>query len=63
MESRTNVTLQQDSKITNMGQWNNGIWQWNFQWRRQLFAWEDDLIHEMMQIINHYNSMEGLDDT
>ena len=45
-----------------MGNWPNGVWQWNFWWKRHLFAQEKTLLNEMIQLINQYNFVEGLDD-
>ena len=45
-----------------MGQWEEGFWHWNFVWRRQLFVWEEQLVQELLQLIDQFSLVEGLDD-
>ena len=56
-------STQQDCHVADMEHLSQDAWHWNFSWRRHLFVWEEQLLHEMLQIINQYNFMEGLDDT
>ena len=57
------ISTQQECHIADMGHWNQDVWQWNFSWRRHLFAWEEQLLQEMLLIIIQYKFVEGLDDT
>ncbi|KAL6566436.1 hypothetical protein OROGR_002051 [Orobanche gracilis] len=34
------VAVDKEAKISDMGEWREGEWYWNFQWRRSLFQWE-----------------------
>lgn len=36
------ISSQQDLFISQMGFWLDGTWEWNFIWRRVLFAWESE---------------------
>lgn len=56
------ISVQQNSLISEMGQWEEGIWRWNFVWTRQLFVWEEQLVLELLQIIEQFSLVEGLDD-
>lgn len=31
-------------------------------WRRQLFAWEEELVQELLHTIDQYNIIDGLED-
>jgi hypothetical protein len=35
-----------------MGGLINGVWRWEFRWRRVFFSWEEDLLRELHDIIN-----------
>jgi len=35
------LSLSKESKVTELGAWNNGLWVWTFAWRRSLFEWEN----------------------
>ena len=35
---------------------------WNLCWRRQLFAWEEELVQELLHTIDQYNIIDGLED-
>lgn len=32
-----------DDPVSNFGKWVNGVWTWEFKWRRNCFVWEEDL--------------------
>lgn len=40
--------------IAEMGSWCNGSWSWNFNWRRSLFVWEENLVLELLEQINFF---------
>nr|XP_029148271.1 uncharacterized protein LOC112742312 [Arachis hypogaea] len=49
------VSNQRGSVIGDCGFWDGIEWRWNFQWRRQLFQWELDLLnqlHETLRLVN-----------
>ena len=45
-----------------MGQWQENSWQWNFLWRRNLFAWKQELLQDLLHLISQYCFVEGLED-
>jgi hypothetical protein len=45
------ISSQRDEVIQNMGWMNDGRWQWELQWRRNLFAWEEDQFRDFLEII------------
>ena len=45
------VTLQQDKFIANMGVWNGVECHWNLEWRRPLFEWEIEQLHDLESLI------------
>ncbi|XP_016177792.1 uncharacterized protein LOC107620087 [Arachis ipaensis] len=49
------VSNQRGSVIGDCGFWDGLEWRWNFQWRRELFQWELDLLnqmHETLRLVN-----------
>ncbi|GLT51274.1 hypothetical protein SLA2020_246950 [Shorea laevis] len=45
-------------KVAELGEWSEGVWSWKWDWRRDLFVWETDLVQELkndlnMVIFNH----------
>ncbi|KAK2397838.1 hypothetical protein QL285_059374 [Trifolium repens] len=45
------ISLQKQSLVCEVGRWESDIWIWNFEWRRNFFAWEDDLLLEMHAVL------------
>jgi hypothetical protein len=45
------ISLQKDEVISNLGMVVEGVWQWNFNWRRNLFTWEEEQYNEFLDII------------
>ncbi|XP_016205474.1 uncharacterized protein LOC107645857 [Arachis ipaensis] len=41
------ISNQQGSVIRDCGFWDGVEWIWNFSWRRELFQWEMELIHQL----------------
>lgn len=46
------ISVQKECIIADMGSWQGDVWQWNFIWRQQLFAWDEQLVTELFQLIN-----------
>ncbi|GAU10371.1 hypothetical protein TSUD_422770 [Trifolium subterraneum] len=46
------VSEQSNSKVGEMGTWEDEEWVWDLKWRRDLFAWELDLLDELMGALN-----------
>lgn len=34
-----------------MGYWSDGVWHWEFVWRRNLFEWEKEFLEELKFVI------------
>lgn len=45
------VSEMKNDFISAFGCWENGVWVWDFKWRRQFFAWEEDLLLEFENLI------------
>ncbi|KAH1229023.1 hypothetical protein GmHk_10G028887 [Glycine max] len=45
------ISRQQNSLISNMGEFNHDSWEWNLRWRRNLFDHESDLAVQFMEEI------------
>ncbi|WJX88451.1 hypothetical protein P8452_70539 [Trifolium repens] len=37
--------------VSNMGFWEENLWHWNLLWRRQLFQWEIDQLHDFVKLL------------
>ncbi|GKV02930.1 hypothetical protein SLEP1_g15304 [Rubroshorea leprosula] len=46
-----------------MGNWMEGCWNWKFQWRRPLRAWEEDSTQQLIEAINHRHPVQDAEDT
>ena len=48
------ISLQKNSLISQMGNWNDESWVWNLRWRRTLYEWENNTVatlkHQIEQI-------------
>ncbi|GKV16244.1 hypothetical protein SLEP1_g26913 [Rubroshorea leprosula] len=56
------LSRDKDAVITDMGSWNNKEWMWNWRWRRCLFAWETNLLQELLSLLQRIQLTEGEDD-
>jgi hypothetical protein len=45
------ISMQKNDVICNLGRLIDGQWHWELQWRRNLFAWEEDQYTNFMEII------------
>ncbi|KAK7247156.1 hypothetical protein RIF29_42033 [Crotalaria pallida] len=50
------------SLVKDCGSWNQNVWSWNLGWRRQLFAWEEELVLHLNQIIQAKACSISIDD-
>ncbi|KAK7259210.1 hypothetical protein RIF29_24810 [Crotalaria pallida] len=50
------------SLVKDCGCWNQNVWSWNLGWRRQLFAWEEELVLHLNQIIQAKACSISIDD-
>ncbi|GAU49886.1 hypothetical protein TSUD_408250 [Trifolium subterraneum] len=44
-----------NSKVQEMGEWENGQWVWDLVWRRELFVWEVALFEDLLGTLNSYH--------
>ena len=42
------ISLKQQSNISDIGEWRKGRWTWNFRWKRVLFEWKNPLLQFLM---------------
>ncbi|XP_057518489.1 uncharacterized protein LOC130799411 [Amaranthus tricolor] len=47
------ISLQKNSLISQMGEWNEISWVWNLKWRRVLYEWENEEVRRLKEIIVH----------
>ena len=45
------LSLLKASKVADLGVWINGVWVWNFLWRRNLFEWKKQSMCQIFQVI------------
>ncbi|KAF1889390.1 hypothetical protein Lal_00024715 [Lupinus albus] len=45
------VALDTDANISSLGEWRNGVWCWNLQWRRSLFICEQGEVEALLKIL------------
>lgn len=45
-----------------MGSWSARVWVWRLFWRRVLFQWEENQLHEFYQVINSRMPVENVTD-
>jgi hypothetical protein len=45
------ISVQQEALVSDMGSWENGVWSWEFLWRRQFFVWEEALVQQLLTTI------------
>ncbi|MCI18150.1 RNA-directed DNA polymerase (Reverse transcriptase), partial [Trifolium medium] len=45
------ISLQKDAMVSNFWVEKEGVWGWEFDWRRRLFAWEDELLRELREVL------------
>ena len=55
------ISLQKNSHISQMGEWNNSSWLWSLIWRRALYDWEIEEVRILQHIIEHVGLL-GFDD-
>ncbi|XP_016199059.1 uncharacterized protein LOC107640024 [Arachis ipaensis] len=56
------ISDQQGSMIGDCGFWDGLEWIWNFQWRRELFQWELELVNQFHEQLRHVKLSAGRDD-
>ncbi|XP_057761120.1 uncharacterized protein LOC130981553 [Arachis stenosperma] len=56
------VSNQQETVIGDCGFWDGFEWIWNFQWRRELFQWELELLHQLHERLRPVKMSIGRED-
>ncbi|XP_020967701.1 uncharacterized protein LOC107616438 [Arachis ipaensis] len=56
------ISNQQGSVIRECGFWDGLHWVWNFQWRRDLFQWELELVHHLHERLRPVKLSNGRED-
>jgi hypothetical protein len=49
------ISTQKENLVCEVGCWVSGVWTWKLEWRRNFFVWEEELVHELMEVIEHAN--------
>ncbi|XP_016192273.1 uncharacterized protein LOC107633152 [Arachis ipaensis] len=57
------VSTLHESVIADCGFWDGLVWIWSFQWRRELFQWELDLVHQLHEILLSFKLTNGREDS
>ncbi|GKV00581.1 hypothetical protein SLEP1_g13249 [Rubroshorea leprosula] len=57
-----NISSNKEALISNMGEWRDGEWQWSWSWRRELFAWEIDILQELREEVRKRKLVQGQED-
>ncbi|KAK2426239.1 hypothetical protein P8452_40952 [Trifolium repens] len=52
------MSVQQGETITEVGSWMNRVWRWELRWRRGFFVWEEQLLHELEDVIHNVNIVD-----
>lgn len=58
-----NLSCQKREAVTDMGQWENGVWRWTFRWRRGLQGREVAWLEELLEILRGARLVEGKKDS
>ena len=56
------VSSQKQNYITDMGIWDDGVWNWRFEWRRRLFSWEEHMVGDLLLAITQHSLIERVED-
>ncbi|WJX12391.1 hypothetical protein P8452_02899 [Trifolium repens] len=48
------ISTQKLETIQRMGSWIDGVWRWNFEWRRPRFRWEEEQFQEFMEMVMQF---------
>jgi hypothetical protein len=38
--------------VSEVGYWENGVWNWRLTWRRNFFVWEEAFVEELLALLN-----------
>lgn len=57
------ISNQKHCVIADMGIWNNDVWEWSLNWRRSLFAWENQKLDVLLNLINSNQPSASKTDT
>lgn len=52
-----------DITVEGAGLWNNNSWEWQWSWRRVLFAWEEDLVLELQNVLTAISPQKEVNDS
>ncbi|GAU26446.1 hypothetical protein TSUD_294120 [Trifolium subterraneum] len=55
------ISMQQNNSVREVGNWVEGGWRWELLWRRNFFAWEEELVRELEDVIRHMATTEEED--
>jgi hypothetical protein len=55
------MSVQQEELVTEVGRWTNGVWWWELRWRRGFFVWEEQLLHDLEDLIHSVDLVDTED--
>jgi hypothetical protein len=55
------MSVQQEELVTEVGRWTNGVWWWELCWRRGFFVWEEQLLHDLEDLIHSVDLVDTED--
>jgi hypothetical protein len=47
------ISTQQEKLVCEVGGWVSGVWEWRLEWRHSFFVWEEEIFHELMEVLDH----------
>lgn len=56
------ISANQNALVPEAGFWEGDSWSWDFQWRRPLFVWEENLVTELFGILAYVAMLRGVED-
>jgi hypothetical protein len=55
------ISNQQDAMLSDVGWWEDGVWNWRLLWRRNFFVWEETLLLHLRQVLAQVTLLEAED--
>jgi hypothetical protein len=49
------ISTQKENLVCDVGSWVSGVWTWKLEWRRNFFVWEEEILQDLLDVLNHVN--------
>jgi hypothetical protein len=56
------ISIQKNSSVADLSNQSNGTERWGLLWRRRLFEWEKDLLHDLLELLNPVGPLSDVGD-